>query len=81
MQLKDTVQLMLSEDYKDRFKAEYHQTRIRFVKLKKLLIQYKAGSLDFEPSCSVEILEEQANNMESYLMSLEKRAATEGIAL
>ncbi len=81
MELKDTVQLMLSEDYKDRFKAEYHQTRIRFIRLKKLLIKYKAGSLDFKPSCSIEVLEEQAQNMERYLMSLEKRAETEGITL
>lgn len=29
MELKDTVELMNSEDYKDRFKAEYYQTKIR----------------------------------------------------
>lgn len=29
MELKDTVELMNSDDYKDRFKAEYYQTKIR----------------------------------------------------
>ena len=30
MELKDTVALMESDDYKDRFKAEYYQTKIRY---------------------------------------------------
>ena len=34
MKLIDTVPLMNSEDYRDRFKAEYYQIYIRFVKLK-----------------------------------------------
>ena len=34
MKLIDTVPLMNSEDYKNRFKAEYYQVYIRFVKLK-----------------------------------------------
>ena len=29
MELKDTVDLMLSTDYKERFKAEYYQLKIR----------------------------------------------------
>lgn len=35
MELKDTVNGMLSEDYKERFVAEYQQTKIRYEKLKK----------------------------------------------
>ena len=31
---EDTVPLMLSPDYKDRFVAEYRQTKIRYKKLK-----------------------------------------------
>ncbi len=27
MELKDTIEMMNSEDYKERFKAEYYQTR------------------------------------------------------
>ena len=29
MELKDTIALMQSDDYKDRFKAEHFQTKIR----------------------------------------------------
>ena len=32
-ELKDTVELMQSEDYKKRFKAEYYQLEIRLDKL------------------------------------------------
>ena len=35
MELKDTIDLMTSDDYKDRFKAEYYQTKIRYNKLYK----------------------------------------------
>ena len=35
--LNETVELMLSSDYKDRFKAEYYQLEYRYNKLKKML--------------------------------------------
>ena len=31
MELKDTIDLMTSEDYKDRFKAEYYQTKFDMI--------------------------------------------------
>lgn len=31
MELKDTVEMMNSEDYKERFKAEYQQVVIRYL--------------------------------------------------
>lgn len=37
MNLSDTVELMNSADYKDRFKAEYYQVVIRYQKLKAML--------------------------------------------
>ena len=37
MELKGTVDLMTSEDYKERFKAEYLQTKIRYESLHKML--------------------------------------------
>ena len=45
---------MTSDDYKDRFRAEYQQTKIRYDKLHKMLIKYDAGTLPFEPvnACS-----------------------------
>ena len=36
MDLKDTAELMQSEDYKERFTAEYHQLILRYKKLKKM---------------------------------------------
>lgn len=35
-ELKDTVKGMMSDDCKERMAAEYHQTKIRYEKLKKL---------------------------------------------
>ena len=35
MELKDTIELMTSEDYKERFKAEYLQLKIRIEGLRK----------------------------------------------
>lgn len=80
-ELKDTQQLMCSEDYKDRFKAEYYQTKIRYEKLHKILTKIIAGTLDFEISSSQDILEDQAYYMGSYLKTLEIRAEMEGIIL
>ena len=44
MELKDTIKLMNSDDYKDRFKAEYYQTKIRYDKLHQMLIKNEAGT-------------------------------------
>ena len=53
-----TTKLMVSDDYKERFKAEYWQTRIRHDKLHRMTIKYEAGTLDFTPTCSLELLKE-----------------------
>ena len=37
MELKDTVEMMNSGDYKERFKAEYQQNIIRYQKLVAML--------------------------------------------
>lgn len=79
MELKDTIEMMQSADYKERFIAEYLQTRIRYNKLFRMCIKYKAGTLNFIPNCSLELLEEQLNAMRKYLMLLEVRAEIEGI--
>lgn len=42
-ELKDTVDLMLSDNYEDRFMAELHQVRIRIDKLEKVLSCYDAS--------------------------------------
>lgn len=38
MELKDTVEMMNSADYKERFKAEYQQVVIRYKKLRICLL-------------------------------------------
>lgn len=81
MELKDTIELMNSNDYKERFKAEYLQTKIRYEKLHKMTVKYEAGTLNFEPSCSLEILKEQKSYMGNYLRMLEVRAEIEKIDL
>lgn len=81
MELKDTIDLMNSEDYKDRFKAEYLQTKIRYDKLCKMLTKLDAGTLDFTPTCSKALLLQQKRQMGEYLHVLEVRAEVEGIDL
>lgn len=81
MELKDTVDLMLSDDYKERFKAEYYQTKIRYTKLHNMLVRYEAGILDFEPTCDMKIFTKQLSFMGQYLYTLEVRAQMENITL
>ena len=79
MELKEIIELMMSDDYKDRFKAEYYMTKIRYEKLHKMIVKYEAGTLDFEPTCSLELLKMQAKHMGNYLFSLEIRAEIENV--
>lgn len=81
MELKDTVEGMLSEDYKERFKAEYQQLFIRAQKLGNMLADWKEGKLAFEPTCPRELLIRQHDLMLSYLFTLKQRARIEGIDL
>lgn len=79
--LCDTVEMMLSDDYKKRFVAEYVQTKIRYKKLHRMTTKYEAGTLDFEPQCSLELLKEQKMHMGNYIHTLEVRAEIENILL
>lgn len=81
MELKDTIELMNSKDYKERFKAEYLQTKIRYDKLDAMTVKYEAGTLNFTPSCSLEILKEQKKYMGNYIRMLKIRAEIENIEL
>lgn len=81
MELKDTVELMNSADYKERFKAEYWQNKIRYDKLHKMVIQYEAGTLPFTPDCPPDLLKQQKSAMGQYLYCLEIRAEIEKIEL
>lgn len=81
MELKNTIEMMQSADYKERFKAEYHQTKIRYEKLHRMLTKADAGTLEFTPSCPLALLKEQKANMGKYLYCLEVRAEIEGVDL
>lgn len=80
-ELKDTISLMQSDDFKKRFVAEYYQTKIRYEKLKQLNTKRKAGVLTFEPKCSDDILRQQQSIMGQLLEILEVRAYIEDITL
>lgn len=85
MELKETVELMNSEDYKERFVAEYHQVKIRYEKLKnfcnKIEVEEMLGKEVTKHDCPLELLREQQKYMGLYLSILEKRALIENIVL
>ena len=81
MNLKETVPMMESKDYKERFKAEYYQLLIRLEGLACMLYEWKNNMLDFEPKCSKETLENQVIFMQGYMDILLLRAELEGIEL
>jgi len=81
MELKDTVEMMNSEDYKERFKAEYYQLKNRYEKLATFSLKYRSGKLEFTPDCSYELLDKQLQAMSRYIRCLEERAEIEDVKL
>lgn len=81
MELKDTVELMTSSDFNDRFGAEWMQLSIRYDKLKNLIRAWDNGELTFTPAGPRSLYDFQLNAMKDYLMALEIRAEIEGIIL
>lgn len=79
--LPHTALGMISEDYKERFKAEYKQLEIRITGLKKMLLAWDNGTLSFEPSCPRSTYDLQLSGMVMYLSTLEARAKMEGIEI
>lgn len=73
--------LLISSDYKARFVGEYIELKIRYNSLHKMLVKYTAGTLGFEPTCDISILDDQAYYMGNYLKTLEVRAEVEKIEL
>lgn len=80
MDLLDTIQMMKSDDYKERFKAEYYQLKIRLEKLNATIVR-KAVDPKVAPKTSYLMLKQQSIIMEAYLKCLEERATTEHIEL
>lgn len=79
--LEKTMDLMLSDDYKDRFVAEYKQLVYRANKLRKMIRKYKKDELGFKPDCPIDLLIWQLKTMDSYIYILKRRAEYEGIRL
>ena len=90
-ELKDTVQMMNSADYKERFKAEYYQTKIRYEKLKAFNNKIEASERTQygcqkpiempKHDCPFDLLRQQQQTMGEYLHILEVRAVIEGVEL
>ena len=81
MQLSETTKMMCSEDYKERFKAEYLQLASRCEGLKEMLSKWDKGELRFAPTCPRSIYNMQVDAMETYISILEARAVIEKIEL
>ena len=86
-EFEETVPLMLSDDYKARFVAEYRQTKIRYERLKKFCNRIEAAmshprAVEMpKHDCDLELLREQQRCMGCYLHTWEIRAVVEHIEL
>lgn len=60
---------------------EWYELKVRHAKLHKMLVKWDAGTLDFTPKCSKELLKDQCKVMRAYLTILEIRAEIEGVSL
>lgn len=81
MQLIDTTEMMTSDDYKERFRAEYYQVIIRYKKLQSMLDKWDNGDLNFTPTCPRSTYNMQIKAMTDYIEVLEARAVMEEISL
>lgn len=92
-ELEDTVAGMTSPDYRERFKAEYIQAKIRYERLKAFNTKIEAAfrtecerpevkKTPMPPhDCPHDLLREQQEVMGQYLHILEVRAVIEGVYL
>lgn len=81
MKLVDTVEMMSSPVYQERFKAEYMQLDIRIKALSNVIEKYNNGTLHFTPDCNIKMLIEQLVHMKDYRSILKQRAIIENINL
>lgn len=79
--LSDTIPMMQSEDYKERFRAEYAQLVIRYKKLQAMLEKWDNGVLEFVPTCPRSLYRIQERAMSDYIAVLEARAAVDGVII
>ena len=80
-ELSQTIDMMNSSDYKERFKAEYAQVVLRYQRLKDMLEEWDDGTLGFSPTCPRSTYNMQIKAMTDYIAVLEARAVMENIIL
>ena len=81
MILQDTIVMMNSADFKERFRAEFFQLDIRIEKLSAMLVGYRQNTLNFTPKCDIKLLDNQLDGMKIYRTHLVERARIEGVDL
>lgn len=81
IELQDTIAMMTSSDYKERFLAEYHQVKTRYIKLQAMIEKWDNGTLEFTPTCPRATYNFQLKAMKDYLGILEIRAKIEGVEI
>jgi len=74
VELKDTVELMLSDDYKKRLLAEYIQVNVRAVKLAEFIKSNESND-------NIQLLKDQLMTMCGYILALSRRGTAENIDL
>lgn len=73
-------ELSISEpEWQARFRGEYKELKDRYNKLHRMIVKYDAGTLDFEPTCPIDLLRRQKAVMGEYLNILEIRAEIENV--
>lgn len=79
MELKDTVEGMLSSDYSERLRAEYDQASIRLEKLTEILDKYEDDPKNIVLDCPVDMLYRTKFYLELYRNALQDRLVYEAI--
>ena len=78
-ELAKTCELMMSPDYKERFKGEYVQLKNRLESLQRMIDAWDNGKLDFKPTCPRSLYDGQIEGMKLYLKVLAQRAEIEKV--
>ena len=79
--LKNTLDIMCSTDYKERFIAEYKQLEIRILGLERMLDNWDHNELNFKPTCPRSTYDLQLRAMKDYYAVLQMRAVMENIPI
>lgn len=79
MELKDTVKLMLSDDWRDRLKAEWLQATIRCRKLTDFINAASHGEKVYKSESDKFALKKQQRAMVDYIIALEHQMKNAGI--